>query len=144
MLTGNLTKEKRASLRETLNEMVKAHFAIGDETKVCLNLLFNETLYDLFCGPEKDVNMEHFLDLTIYLIRASMDEGEGSNLTKAILLGAKYLKGTKAYKNFSPTCLKKKLVQTKVRPMKTRRQYGVENMMHTLVLVLCDHNVTIM
>ena len=51
------------------------------------------------------------------------------------------MEATKAYKNFNPTCPKKKLVQTKVRPMKTRRQFGVEDMMHTLVLVLCDPDV---
>ena len=140
-LTDDMTKEKRKALRETLSYILKMNFTYGDETKVCLNNLLNETLYDLFCDPERDANMEDALDFTIYVTRISIDEGEESNLTKAILLGAEYLQKTKAYKNFNPTCPKKKLVQTKIRPMKTRRQFGVKDMMHTLVLVFCDPDV---
>ena len=100
-LTDNMTKEKRKALRETLSYILKMNFTYGDETKVCLNNLLNETLYDLFCDQERYANMEDALDLTIYLTRISIDEGEESNLTKAILLGAEYLQKTKAYKNFS-------------------------------------------
>ena len=140
-LTDDLTKERRKALRETLSYILKMNFTYGDQTKVCLNSMLSETLYDLFCGTERDANMEHALDLAIYLTRVSIDEGEESNLTKAILLGAEYLQKTKAYKNFNPTCPKKKLVQTKIRPMKTRRQFGVKDMMHTMVLVYCDRDV---
>lgn len=108
---------------------------------MCLKNVLNDTLNDLMCGPEKEENLKHILDFAKNLNKVDVVKEEENEVTKAILLIAEHLKETRAYMYTNPICKKKKPAITKVPPMKTRRQYGVIDMMHALVLIYCDLDV---
>ena len=121
------------------------HLLLGLEfspkTIECTQEHLNGTIYDLLCAEAREENLDDLLDFVIHLIETRVLD-RTDKWVEAIKLGAKIIKKTKQY-IFQYIvdaigCPNVRPGRPLLHPMKTRRQFGVKDMLHTLRNVYCD------